>query len=148
MYREEMVRRGAAKAFAGDGAAFAEASGLKFELLPVEGERVDRCRELVQRTNQLNLTARRYDEGEFAKLLASTTCHAVRVWDKYGAYGIVGFLALRGTHVVECCFSCRAAGRGVERKVLAAVANGRKLTADIVATERNAPIREIIKEFL
>lgn len=114
----------------------------------MEGERVDRCRELVQRTNQLNLTARRYDEGEFAKLLASTTCHAVRVWDKYGAYGIVGFLALRGTHVVECCFSCRAAGRGVERKVLAAVANGRKLTADIVATERNAPIREIIKEFL
>ena len=148
MYREEMVRRGAAKAFGGDSAAFAEASGLKFELLPVEGERVVRCRELVQRTNQLNLTARRYDEEEFSKLLASTTCHAVRVWDKYGDYGIVGFLSLRGTHVVECCFSCRAAGRGVERKVLAAVANGRRLTADIVETERNAPIRKIIKEFV
>lgn len=149
MYREEMRRRGALRTeFAGDTSAFLAASGLTFELLPVEDERVDRCRELVQRTNQLNLTARRYDAAAFAKLLASTTCHAVRVWDIYGDYGIVGFLALRGTHVVECCFSCRAAGRGVERKVLAAVANGRKLTADIVETERNAPIRKIIKEFV
>ena len=147
-YREEMVRRGAAKAFRGDGAAFAEASGLRFELLPVADERVGRCRELVQRTNQLNLTARRYGEVEFAKLLEANDCRAVHVWDKYGDYGIVGFLAMRGMHMVECCFSCRVAGRGVERKVLASVAKGRKLTADVVATDRNAPIREIIKEFV
>lgn len=147
-YREEMVRRGAAKAFRGDSAAFAEASGLQFELLSVEGERVGRCRELVRRTNQLNLTARRYDEVEFAKLLETNDCKAVRVWDKYGDYGIVGFLAMMGTHLVECCFSCRVAGRGVEQKVLAMVAKGRKLTADIVATDRNAPIREIIKAFV
>ena len=148
MYREEMARRGAAKVFAGDSAAFAEASGLEFELLPVEGGRIDRCRELVQRTNQLNLTARRYGELNFSALLVDASCHAVHVWDKYGDYGIVGFLAMKGTHLVECCFSCRSAGRGIERKVLAAVAKGRKLTADIVETDRNAPIREIVREFL
>lgn len=148
MYREEMTRRGAAKRFGGDSAAFAEASGLTFELLPVEDDRIGRCRELVQRTNQLNLTARRYDETAFAALLASAECVAVRVWDKYGDYGIVGFLAMRGSHLVECCFSCRSAGRGLERKVLSAVASGRKLTADVVATERNMPIRAIVEEFL
>ena len=148
MYREEMVRRGAAKSFAGDAAAFAEASGLTFELLSVEGERVVRCRELVQRTNQLNLTGRRYDERGFAHLLANTTCHAVQVWDKYGDYGVVGFLALRGTHIVECCFSCRIAERGVERRVLRKLAAGRKLTADIVVTERNGRIRKIVEEEL
>jgi len=147
-YREEMVRRGAALQFSGDGAAFAEASGLSFELLPVEGERIGRCRELVQRTNQLNLTARRYDEKAFDELLAKCECTAVRVWDRYGDYGIVGFIAKLGMHLVECCFSCRSAGRGIERKVLAAIADGKGLTADMVATERNAPIREIVREFI
>ena len=149
MYREEMRRRGALqREFAGDASAFLAASELTFELLPVEGERIDRCRELVQRTNQLNLTARRYDEKEFGTLLAESECKAVHVWDRYGDYGIVGFVAMKGTHIVELCFSCRVAEKGVEKKVLEKIAGGRKLTADVVATPRNGKIREIVREFL
>ena len=148
MYREEMKRRMAFKSFGSDAEAFAAASGLEFEMMSVEGNRMVRCRELVQRTNQLNLTARRYDEKAFGELVASTECRAVRVYDRYGDYGIVGFVAWRGTHLVECCFSCRVARRGVERKVLDAVAGGRRFTADVVATERNQPIRDIVKEWL
>ena len=147
-YRAEMVRRGAAKAFGGDYAAFLAASELQFELLPVEGERIDRCRELVQRTNQLNLTGRRYDEAGFAALLRDAACKAVRVWDRYGNYGIVGFIAMKGSHIVELCFSCRVAEKGVEKCVLEKIAAGQKLTADIVETSRNGKIREIVKEFL
>lgn len=148
MYREEMVRRKAAKVFAGGEAAFCEASGLDVELLSVEGERKTRCLELVQRTNQLNLTARRYDEREFDELVGTTECRAVRVCDKYGDYGIVGFVAWRGTHLVECCFSCRIARRGVERKVLDQISEGRRFTADVVETERNGEIRRIVMEWL
>ena len=149
MYRAEMARRAEmTKTFEGDAAAFLAASGLQEELVPVEGEVAVRCRELVQRTNQLNLTGRRYDESAFADLLASATCHAVHVRDKYGDYGIVGFLALRGTHIVECCFSCRIAEKGVERRVLEKIAAGRKLTADVVVTERNEKIRRIVREEL
>lgn len=145
-YREEMVRRGAAKAFAGDPEAFLAASGLEFELLSVEGDRVMRCRELVQRTNQLNLTGRRYDEKSFAALLSEAECRAVRVWDRYGDYGIVGFTALKGTRLVECCFSCRVAEKGVEERVLKEIAAGRKLTADVVETPKNGKIRAIVRE--
>ena len=147
-YRAEMVRRGAAKAFGGDYAAFLAASELQFELLPVEGERIGRCRELVQRTNQLNLTARRYDEKAFGTLLAESECKAVRVWDRYGDYGIVGFVAMKGSHIVELCFSCRVAEKGIEKRMLEKIAAGRKLTADIVETARNGKIREIVREFL
>ena len=147
-YRAEMVRRGAAKAFGGDYAAFLAASGLQFEMLSVDGERIDRCRELVQRTNQLNLTGRRYDEAGFAALLRDAACKAVRVWDRYGNYGIVGFVAMMGSHIVELCFSCRVAEKGIEKRVLEKIAEGRKLTADIVETARNGKIREIVKEFL
>lgn len=148
MYREEMARRKAADAFSGDAAAFSAASGLQYELLPVEGQRKTRCRELAQRTNQLNLTARRYDERAFDELVATAECRAVRVWDRYGDYGIVGFVAWRGTHLVECCFSCRVARRGVERKVLDEISAGRRFTADIAETERNKPIREIVEGWL
>ena len=146
-YRAEMARRGAAKSF-GDYAAFLADSGLQFELLPVEGDAVARCRELVQRTNQLNLTGRRYDEVGFAALLRDADCRAVRVWDRYGNYGIVGFVAMKGVHIVELCFSCRVAEKGIEKRVLEKIAAGRKLTADIVETSRNGKIREIVKEFL
>lgn len=148
MYREEMARRKAAVAFNGDAAAFSAASGLQYELLPVDGQRKTRCRELAQRTNQLNLTARRYDERAFDELVATAECRAVRVWDSYGDYGIVGFVAWRGTHLVECCFSCRVAKKGVERKVLDEISAGRHFTADIVETERNRPIREIVEGWL
>ena len=150
MYREEMARRASQrKEYGGDYAAFLADSGLAEELLPVVDEAtVRRCLELVQRTNQLNLTGRRYGEGDFRKLLAGADCKAVHVWDKYGDYGVVGFVALRGTHLVECCFSCRVAEKGVERRVLKTLAAGRVLTADVVETPRNGKIREIVKDFL
>ena len=148
LYREEMKRRKASKCFVGDAESFSAASRLDFEMLTVEGERKIRCRELAQRTNQLNLTARRYDDTGFEELVATTECRAIRVWDKYGDYGIVGFVAWRGTHLIECCFSCRVAKRGIERKVLDAIADGRRFTADIVVTERNKPIRDIVTKWM
>ena len=148
MYRNEMKRRDASAAFAGDAEAFAAASGLEYELLSVENDRAERCLELVQRTNQLNLTAHRYDRQGFARLTAESDCRAIHVWDKYGDYGVVGFVAWTGTHLLECCFSCRVAKRGVERKVLDEIASGRRFTADVVVTPRNAPIREIVQEWL
>lgn len=146
-YRTEMARRAVqARDFAGDAAAFLKASELKVELLPVEGERVARCRELVQRTNQLTITARRYSEAEFAALIAANESRAVQVWDKYGDYGIVGFVAWNAERIIELVFSCRVARKGVELKVLKRLPPN--LAIDVIATERNAPIREIVKDWL
>ncbi len=147
-YREEMARRRAALKFGGSAEDFAIASGLEVEILPVEGDRLDRCRELVQRTNLLNLTGRRYDAKAFSNLLETSESAAVRARDAYGDYGTVGFIAWRGTHVVECCFSCRIANRGVERRALDAIAAGRPFTADSVETPRNEPIRKIVEEWM
>lgn len=145
MYREEMARRGAELASGEDRAAFLSESGFRHELLAVDGERVGRCFELVNRTNQLNASGRRYDERAFAGLLASAETRAVRAWDRYGDYGIVGFVAWRGGKVVELAFSCRVAGRGVERKVLDALPRG--MSVETVRTERNGPILRIVEEW-
>ena len=149
MYRDEMVRgKAAMKDFAGDAEAFLRASGLEVELLDVlsGSDIAARCRELVQRTNQLTLTAHRYDEAAFDALLKAVTCKAVRAHDKYGDFGIVGFVAWTPDRLKELVFSCRIAKKGVERRVLDTLPKG--LAVDMVATERNAPIREIVSQWL
>ena len=149
MYRDEMARGAAvAEDFAGDAEAFLAASGLEIELLDVASgsDIAARCRELVQRTNQLTLTAHRYDEASFDALLDEATCKAVRAWDKYGDFGIVGFVAWTSERLKELVFSCRIARKGVERRVLDMLPKG--LAVDMVETEKNAPIREIVEEWL
>ena len=146
MYREEMARRGAAERFGGDAAAFLAQSGLEVELQSVEGERKARCFELVNRTNQLTIAGRRYTEEAFASLIAAGEARAVHVRDKYGDYGIVGFVAWDKARIAELVFSCRVACKGVERRVLEMLPEG--LEIEVVATERNAPIRKIVAEWL
>lgn len=149
MYRDEMARgKAIAQDFAGDAEAFLSASGLAIELLdvPTGSDIAARCLELVQRTNQLTLTAHRYDEMAFNALLGDTTCKAVRAHDKYGDFGIVGFAAWTQERLRELVFSCRIAKKGVERRVLDMLPKG--LAVDMVATDRNAPIREIVEEWM
>ena len=155
MYREEMARRGAAKAFAGDADAFLAQSGLEVKLLPVEGDCAARCLELVNRTNQLTITGRRYTAESFRQLCACAETAAVQVWDKYGDYGIVGFVAWDGEKVrggdgergriLELVVSCRVARKGVERRVLEMLPKG--LAIEVVETARNAPIRQIVADW-
>lgn len=149
MYRDEMARGVAVEQdFAGDAEAFLRASGLEVELLdvPSGSDIAARCRELVQRTNQLTLTAHRYDEAAFNALLNEATCKAVRAHDRYGDFGIVGFVAWTPDRLKELVFSCRIAKKGIEQRVLDMLPKG--LAVDMVATERNAPIREIVKEWM
>lgn len=149
MYRDEMARGAAVERdFDGDAEAFLKASALEVELVdvPKGSDIAARCRELVQRTNQLTLTAHRYDGVTFGALLGEATCRAVKARDKYGDFGIVGFVAWTSDRLRELVFSCRIAKKGVERKVLDMLPKG--LAVDMVATERNAPIREIVAEWL
>ncbi len=149
MYRDEMARGAAVeREFAGDAEAFLASSGLVVELVdvPKGGDVAARCWELVQRTNQLTLTAHRYDEAAFDALIGEATCKAVKAHDRYGDFGIVGFVAWTPQRLKELVFSCRIAKKGVERRVLDMLPKG--LAVDMVATDRNAPIRGIVEEWM
>lgn len=79
------------------------------------GER-DRVFELVNRTNQLNYTKRRLTEDEFADLMIEPGRESgyVRVSDRYGDYGIVGFYSVKDGELTDFLFSCRILHMGVE----------------------------------
>jgi FkbH-like protein len=102
---------------------------IEYDVLP----HIDRVIELINRTNQLNFTKLRLTEDtEQAReqLIRFFTSHwhqsgLVRVADKYGDYGFVGFFMVRNGLIdvegarltpilLHYCFSCRTLGMQIE----------------------------------
>jgi FkbH-like protein len=87
---------------------------------------VDRIAELMARSNQLNYTqSRRTAEelrAEIIEVLHQPSL-SIFAWDRYGDYGLVGFVMLRGNRgegyeLVHCVFSCRVMHMGLEQAAL------------------------------
>lgn len=100
---------------------------LQVEIQPMTKAEVPRVAQLTQRTNQFNFTSIRRAENEIEQLLSkgNTECLVVRVRDRFGDYGLVGamfFTRRPGVLDVDnVLLSCRALGRRVEHRMLAAL---------------------------
>lgn len=80
-----------------------------------------RIAQLLQRSNQFNLTTRRYSEAQCAALMSDDAAYAftVTVQDRFGDFGLVNIVILRKLHPVleidAFLMSCRVLQRGVEQ---------------------------------
>jgi FkbH-like protein len=118
-----------------------------------------RAHQLLQKTNQFNLTSRRPSASEFRVYLESSECIFYRV-DLEDRYGDHGFIALVGTHraegfgvlITDFVMSCRVLGRRLEHWIV------NKLLEDIKSTGhyekvygivrrniRNTPVHELYR---
>lgn len=84
---------------------------------------VSRVAQMSQKTNQFNLTTRRYTEAEIQRMLADPlyTLAAFSVSDLYGDYGVTGMAVVRNNEefsnnwvVDSFLISCRVIGRNIE----------------------------------
>ena len=88
--------------------------------IPDSTAETSRCMELIQRSNQLNLSTQRYTKEEFYKLLSSSDIIniAFDCSDKFGDYGIVGYATIKTkgkkATLVDFVLSCRVAQKRVE----------------------------------
>ncbi len=123
---------------------------LEVRIAPATLDQLPRVAQLTQRTNQMNATTLRRTENEVRDALAGgAECLAVEVSDRFGSYGLTGvaiFRAAGGALAVDTfLLSCRALGRGVEHRMLAALgeaARERSLEAVEIAfapSQRNRP---------
>ena len=84
---------------------------------------ISRVEELIQRTNQLNYTKIRMSQDELISILNNKNYESalVKVKDKYGDYGYVGFYCLdkSSNELIHFLFSCRVLGMGIEQFVYA-----------------------------
>lgn len=125
MYREAIVRDQIAESYGDDYLAFLKDCGIHVEIRPDTPDDFERVVELVQRTNQLNFSGRKYDRNEITSILNNSeqTRHVVTCRDKFGSYGTVGFcLSHRepmadGEAVVidDFMLSCRVQGKFIEQ---------------------------------
>jgi len=115
---------------------------------------VARISELSQKSNQFNLTTRRYSAAEVEQMMGGVThsIYSLAVSDKFGPAGLTGVAVMRYdgavAHVENFLMSCRVIGRGVEtgiwsRIVADAVARGCiELRAEFVPSAKNAQVAD------
>lgn len=122
---------------------------------PVDEALLPRVAQLLRKTNQFNLTTRRWTEQEAAALAADPRwiCLTLSLRDRLADHGVVGvgFVELHGEEAVvdTLLLSCRVIGRTAERLLLgelgrAAAARGcTTLVGCYRATDRNALVAEL-----
>ncbi len=128
------------------------------ELEPVTDLTLARVAQLTQKTNQFNLTTRRYTEQQIAEMSARPGWHifSIKVKDRFGDHGLVGVAIAHdeGEHCEVDTFllSCRVIGRTVETALLAHIAKSaaergcKRLVGCFLPTKKNAPARDFYQQ--
>jgi FkbH-like protein len=130
---------------------------MSVEIRRVAREMLPRVHQLFTKTNQFNLTTRRYMLGELERFAAdpASCLLAARAEDCFGDLGWIGVILLRNLDQPQIAIdsfllSCRAMGRGIETAILNHVKElcfSRQTCAAIdaqyVPTAKNMPVREM-----
>lgn len=140
----------------GDEHAFLRQLALHANWQPLSPGNQLRAEQLSQKTNQFNLSSRRYQAAELARLAAE----GCEVWlaslrDRFADHGMTALLVMRpldeGRVLLDTlAISCRVLGRGFEYWLLAQLVdrllaqNVTELVISLVTTERNLPARDFL----
>lgn len=151
-YLTENRRMNFKSKFTGDIDEFLKSCEMKITFLDPK-ENYDRCYELLMRSNQFNISGLKYEKEEFSKMLSINQSICWSVSDKYGDYGVVGFLnwELNGSDIIITDFvmSCRVAEKRVEETVFGwfsdSIANNGDFALRFTKTDRNNPIFQKLK---
>jgi len=107
--------------------------------------------QLLRKTNQFNLTTRRYSDSETRQLADSNVSlvYSMNVQDKFGDEGIVGVAIVRkdaDTWIIDSyLMSCRVIGRSVETAFLSKIIldahedGAKRVIGEFIPTKKNKP---------
>ena len=156
MYQQAERREEAASSF-DDYAAFLRDCAIHLTIRPDAPEDAARIGELVQRTNQLNFSGRKYAPQETAAILADPARmrFVVEARDRFGSYGTVAFCLAerRGDtlHIEDLMLSCRVQGKFVEQALFDWLTRNcgdpfpTSIAVNFVPTQRNTPARMVLE---
>ena len=134
---------------------YLESLEMKKTFRQIEESDVTRAAQLTQKTNQFNLTTRRYTESDIWKMLKSEN---LQVWigeleDKFGSYGkvILAIVKLEEKIAIIDTFlmSCRVMGRNIEKEFLSEIEKEMTLKGktQIIAEYIPTPKNSVVKDF-
>ena len=158
LYASERARR-EFKTDKGGFEAFVAGLDMVLTVRVVQPKDIPRVAQLTRKTNQFNMTTRRYSDAEIAEM---TPCpdalvYTLRVRDIFGDSGLVGVAILKRLSEVwkidTFLMSCRVLGRTIERAFLTEALTDAKnkgisaLEAEFIPTAKNGLASSFYEEF-
>jgi FkbH-like protein len=155
-YYTQQRDRAEMRATAGSLEEFYRGLRMRVVVEPVTSATLPRAAQLTQKTNQFNLTTRRYTEEQLSRMTPPQWgVYALRAEDRFGDNGVVGVAILKFDGSVAdidtLLLSCRVIGRTIETAFLAALSRAAydrgaaTLVGWYVPTARNAPARDVYR---
>lgn len=153
-FYKSMAERNEVAAEAGDTDAFLRSLSTELTISPFDAMGRKRIAQLISKSNQFNLTTRRYSEGEVAALEADAEAVTmqIRLADIFGDAGMISVVIGRkdgdALLIDAWLMSCRVLGRRVQEAALKALVDrARKLgvsalRGDYLPTPRNGIVAE------
>ena len=129
------------------------------ELRRFDAASLGRIAQLIQRSNQFNLTTRRYSQSQCEALMndASTYPFSITVRDRFGDFGLIAVIILKHSadtlEVDTFLMSCRVLQRGVEQYAMnhiveyARANHFKSIIGRYIPTAKNSMVQEFFGQF-
>jgi len=143
-YRSEK-RRAEVFGKSADMESFIKSLGIEILWWENEHSQLARISQLLNKTNQFNLTTKRYTQAEVEKMMREHTVLSFRVKDRFGDMGIVGVMILKDCFIDTFLLSCRVLGRGIEERIMDVAIErcGTSLRALYIPSQKNSQVENL-----
>lgn len=150
MYRDETARHTLSRSFSSV-PEFLAALEMEATVAPVDQWSLPRVADLIQKTNQFNVTSRRHSAAALEHMLHDPAqgVFSLHARDRFGDHGIVGtailHIAGKSARIDTFLLSCRVIGRTLETALLAALGEWARaqgatvLEGEFIPTAKNTP---------
>ena len=121
--------------------SFIKSLALKLTIHRASSMNIRRIAQMTQKTNQFNVTTRRYTENDVNAMLSTgANIWCLSVSDRFGDSGITGCIIVKDGEIDELLLSCRILGKGIEKEFLAQILT--RLKAAYIPTAKNAQVKD------
>ena len=155
MMAEEAARKQASEEVSED--EFRASLGLKVKVFEVENAHMARTTQLINKTNQFNVTTIRRNQDEVNEVAANKDAIllATEIEDRYGEYGLVGVSILLKREssdiwdIDTLLMSCRVLGRGADTAFIAQIIESARqngaseIRGKYIPTQKNAMVKDL-----
>ena len=123
---------------------------IELEIEPISDATIERAAQMTQKTNQFNLTTKRYTVAQIQNLIDNKSyTYTLSVKDKFGDNGIVGLLIITPKGEIDTLLmSCRVLGKNIEQQFVEHAINSMfnksvidKITGTYIASTKNAQVQ-------
>ena len=138
---------------------FLKQMNIEVEIKKADSFSIPRISQLTLKTNQFNLTTKRYQEEDIENLVSNSDriVGCAKVSDKFGDNGITGVYIVEKSDeewiIDSFLLSCRIIGRGVEDVMISQLIerarkeNVKRIKGKFIPTQKNKPAEDFYKEF-